>query len=242
MDSTKIGPTIIGGDFNAHLGSLGGPKGLGDPNVQGILLDQLCKRNDLFIATLSTHASGPSYTYHSGSMKTTVDYIILDPQSALLFEDCLTHDEDALNISDHLPQSVVVNIDLLEGGKQNKQSRKINWSVACESDSCIVAYQEEVKLILSPLLGKIYDTVEEIDKDITEVSSLCVRLQKLLYLLSNQRTINVFMMLHSASCLKTARVPGVLGVLLVALPVVRSMRRRNCSTRQYASVYIIVLL
>ena len=64
-DSTRIGPTVIGGDFNAHLGLLGGPKGSGDPNVQGCLLDQLCKRNDMFVATLSTRASGPSYIHLS---------------------------------------------------------------------------------------------------------------------------------------------------------------------------------
>ena len=171
VNSSKIGPTIIGGDFNAHLGFLGGPKGSGDPNIQGTLLDQFCKRNDLFAATLSTHASGPSYTYFSGSMKSTVDYILLDPQCSLLFENCLTH-EDFLNVSDHLPQSVVVSIDLLVERSQCKESKKINWSGASESDSCIVAYQEEVRRILSPFLNKLYDTVEEIDKDISEVSSL----------------------------------------------------------------------
>ena len=85
------------------------------------------------------------YTYHSGSTKTTVDYIILDSQAAFLLENSLTHKEDALIVSDHLPQSVVVNINLHSGGKPCKESKKINWSAASESDSCIIAYQEEVK-------------------------------------------------------------------------------------------------
>ena len=40
VESKQMGPTIIMGDFNAHLGSLGGLRGNGSPNFQGYLLRQ----------------------------------------------------------------------------------------------------------------------------------------------------------------------------------------------------------
>ena len=52
-ESKQLGPTIIMGDFNAHLGTLGGPRGHGDPNSQGVLLHELLQRCDLFAASFS---------------------------------------------------------------------------------------------------------------------------------------------------------------------------------------------
>ena len=40
-ESALLGPVIILGDFNAHLGSLGGPRGRGPANVHGVLLENL---------------------------------------------------------------------------------------------------------------------------------------------------------------------------------------------------------
>ena len=40
VELKQMGSTIIMGDFNAHLGSLGGPRGNGSPNFQGYLLQQ----------------------------------------------------------------------------------------------------------------------------------------------------------------------------------------------------------
>lgn len=35
-ESERHGPVVVVGDFNAHLGEFGGPKGKGQPNVQGV--------------------------------------------------------------------------------------------------------------------------------------------------------------------------------------------------------------
>ena len=56
VESKQLGPTIIMGDFNTHLGTLDGPQGRGDPNSQGVLLHELLQRCDLFVASLSNHA------------------------------------------------------------------------------------------------------------------------------------------------------------------------------------------
>ena len=42
-----LGPVVVLGDFNAHLGSLGGVKGLGDPNVQGVLVSEVMEHCNL---------------------------------------------------------------------------------------------------------------------------------------------------------------------------------------------------
>ena len=77
-ESKQLGPTVVLGDFNAHLGNLGGPKGSGNTNVQGLLLHQHIVSSDLFVASLSEIAYGPSHTFQSGDTKTTIDYIMLD--------------------------------------------------------------------------------------------------------------------------------------------------------------------
>ena len=108
-DSKQLGPTVIMGDFNAHLGTLGGPKGCGDPNSQGVL-HELLRRSDLFIASLSNHAEGPHYTFWRGDTHTTVDYVLMDVDAAFIMSSCMIHDVACLNTSDHLPLSVTVNV------------------------------------------------------------------------------------------------------------------------------------
>ena len=43
--SSRLGPVLISGDFNAHLGPLGGPRGLDTLKHQGILLQQLINQH-----------------------------------------------------------------------------------------------------------------------------------------------------------------------------------------------------
>ena len=40
-DQQQQGPVVVMRDFNAYLGTLGGCRGVGDPNQQGMLLQQL---------------------------------------------------------------------------------------------------------------------------------------------------------------------------------------------------------
>ena len=77
-ESKELGPTIVIGDFSAHLGSLGGPRGRDNPSPHGVLLYDLLCRCDLHAASLASHASGPEWTFCRGETRTTVDYILLD--------------------------------------------------------------------------------------------------------------------------------------------------------------------
>ena len=105
-ESMQLGPIAVMGDFNAHLGNLGGPKGEGSPNQQGLLLQEQIIKNDLFVASLSELAHGPHHTFQSGDVRTIIDYIMLDVNAASLMVSCGTLEDDDLNTSDHLPQSV----------------------------------------------------------------------------------------------------------------------------------------
>ena len=42
-----LGPVVVTGDFNAHLGKLGGSRGAGDVNMQGVLLHKMMGRCNL---------------------------------------------------------------------------------------------------------------------------------------------------------------------------------------------------
>ena len=68
---------LIPGDFNAHLRSLGGVCGSGNPNVQGILLADIMDRHNLCAVSQCEWATGHLHTYASENSMTTVDYIIV---------------------------------------------------------------------------------------------------------------------------------------------------------------------
>ena len=67
---------IIMVDFNVHLGTLGGKRGVGQPNQQGILLHQLITRCNLYTVSLSSLSQGPQYTFQNSVSQTTVDYVL----------------------------------------------------------------------------------------------------------------------------------------------------------------------
>ena len=77
-EAEQIGSVVVLGDFNAHLGVLGGCRGIGEANQQGVLLEDLLRRCDLNAVSLGCLASGSGYTYVSGTVRTVVDYILMD--------------------------------------------------------------------------------------------------------------------------------------------------------------------
>ncbi len=109
-ESHPLGPVFIAGDFNAHLCPLGGPKGLGQPNHQGLLLKDLIDRCSLHVISLSARSEGPSYTYWNSNTETTVDYILGNVDALNFTSHCFTHELNPLNTSDHLPQTAIVDL------------------------------------------------------------------------------------------------------------------------------------
>jgi len=73
VKSVQLGPVTVLGGFNAQLIRLCGERGVGDPNQQEVLLQEVMVRSNLSAVSLGCMASGPEYTYCSGEVRTTVD-------------------------------------------------------------------------------------------------------------------------------------------------------------------------
>ena len=71
-DSQLLGSVVVLGDFNAHLG---GARRNAMQNLQGFLLQEVLERCDLSAVSQGALASGPGYTYCSGDVGTTVDWM-----------------------------------------------------------------------------------------------------------------------------------------------------------------------
>ena len=86
-----LGAVIVAGDFNAHVGCLGGPRGVGKPNQPGLIVKDFIDRCLLHVLSLSSGSEGQNYTFWNSASKTSVDYILCDYDDLMLyFEVCLT--------------------------------------------------------------------------------------------------------------------------------------------------------
>lgn len=125
-DSILIGPVIILGNFNAHLGPLGGVRGSGNPNIQGILLADIMDRHTCAVSQCEW-ATGPLHTYASGNSMTTVDYIIASLNATSIISSCVTLPMTDLNLSDHLPLVAELTIQYPVRTKPNTVNNSCPW-------------------------------------------------------------------------------------------------------------------
>ena len=93
-EGDRLGAIIVAGDFSAHLGCLGGPRGVGEPNQPGLIVKDFI---DLDFFT------GQNYTFWNSVSETTVDYILSDCEVSCSMTRCCTLECASLNTSDHLP-------------------------------------------------------------------------------------------------------------------------------------------
>ena len=170
-ESAQLGPVIVAGDFNAHLGSVWGPRAHNHPNVQCVLLGELLDRCKPHATSISETASGPSHAYRSGDIVTTVDYIIADIEASSCIEHCWTHEEDNLNTSDHLPISVTISCEVATQHPQDPNLIRINWSKA-EKSGALRVYQDAVKERLSPFIGRSRGSITQVECEIKHVAWL----------------------------------------------------------------------
>ena len=134
------------------------------------MLKDLIDRHELCVLSLQSQASGPTHTYCSGPHSTTVDYIICNQSATFICSSASTLDDHALNTSDHLPLKVVVDNVVLQDVEQNGPGKKINWTKA-ESDGSLSADTQNISSLISPLIGRDYTSIDELD---TEISNTCL--------------------------------------------------------------------
>ena len=120
------GPVMVVGDFNAHLGSLGCHRNSDNTNRAGHMLFDVICRCGLFVASQSAFADGECYTFENGSHKTTVDYCLVDSGYAYLLKSCSTLSPDPLNLSDHLPLRVSLDVSTTKFTTP-KSPPALNW-------------------------------------------------------------------------------------------------------------------
>ena len=164
------GPVIVMGDFNAHLGTLGGERGMGQPDQQGILLCQLITRCSLYAVSQASLSQGPLYTFQNNVLQTTVDYVLASHNAKEYIRHCYTHDTSSLNTSDHLPITAVLQFAHSTVDPQGQSTQKrINWSKVPNSTN-LYHYQKQVTDFVAPFIGHSYNSTDDIDKEIKYVT------------------------------------------------------------------------
>ena len=106
-ESKLLGPVLLG-DFSAHLGCLGGQVGAGEPNVRGVLLQEVMDSCRFTAVSLGSLPSGAGCTYCSGKLCGRVDHVLTDVEAIPLMSSCHIHPMKDLIASDHLPLTVSI--------------------------------------------------------------------------------------------------------------------------------------
>ena len=80
------------------------------------------------MTSLGEESIGPAYTYCSGDIRATTDYIFVNQTPSYLVSTTSIHDDHPLNTSDHLALSAVLedSIDNSNGNHADQQPR-VNW-------------------------------------------------------------------------------------------------------------------
>ena len=129
IDQLEVGNiNIICGDFNADLGSLGGPKSKAKPTKEGKILSAFLKEYNLLATNLSESSLGPINTFESSMGKSCIDYILVPNDFVEKITQCRNIGYEALNTSDHVPITVTLNIDdVAEQVIEAKRNPKLRW-------------------------------------------------------------------------------------------------------------------
>ena len=187
-DAEQIGSVVVLGDFNTHLGVLGGCRGIGEANQQGVLLEDLL-RCDLNAVSLGCLASGPGCMYMSGTVRTVVDYILMDVGAISMMSSCCTHSFDVLNTSDHLPLTVTLLYEAISApSSSDSSSPRIDWDLVWKSEAR-EEYSRRIQESLNPLLrhSYMYDDISHINCEIKHVARILVNTAEEVLPLLNQR-------------------------------------------------------
>ena len=101
------GPFVLMGDFNAHLGNMGGSRGFGNIDNRGEKLIEFLDYFNLLVLNLSETACGPLHTFMSddGRHKSVIDFIIVLATFISKIVSCKVDEWKCDLLSDHVPIS-----------------------------------------------------------------------------------------------------------------------------------------
>ena len=120
-------------------------------------------------------ASGPGYTFCSGDVRTTVDYILMDVEAASMVVSCRTLPMEDLNTSDHLPLTVGLYCCAYSGSQNEGMGRqlRIDWDEARRREA-LDMFASKVQVRLAPLLVGVYDDSGQMSREIEFVAGLLI--------------------------------------------------------------------
>ena len=163
-------PLLLVGDLNCHIGKLGGPRSLSDPNHRGVQWMELIENLSLYIPSLSTLATGPVHTFHSNRSATIVDYVIGNLSLSTVLVSCRVEEDHPLNTSYHLPIVSKLNLSLASSTPTSSdRAPRLDWDSG-RRQGCISHYASLADSAVASLVNKDYDSIKEIEADITRIS------------------------------------------------------------------------
>ena len=175
-----------------------------------------------------------------------MDYCLLDNHAAHILQECVTLDHHPLNLSDHLPLSVCLDLTTLV---QNKPPRspKTNWKRAI-SDGSIEGYQQQVSTYFSNLLTHhnfsdlpIAERTAQLDHEIRTSAEAILQAaqQSLPCFKPHRQKRNTSRIHHSTQSAVRVRLRGTHGVVVadpgVALCTKKCVKGRKMSDPTYVA-------
>ena len=125
--------SFVSGDFNAHIGDYGGPRSLPNVNDRGRLLICFMERMGFKSANRQMFCKGPVETFYAqkSQVETTIDHILATPDYMMSIIDCCVQDEQAGNLSYHLPAFCTLRNNFLTSGSKlnfkDVKKEKLCW-------------------------------------------------------------------------------------------------------------------
>ena len=142
------GMIIVLGDFNAHIGNVGGPRSFTQTNARGSIIGEVMDSFELLSVNSQSFCKGPVETFYAngGMAKITVDHILIPTDKVQFISYCAVLRECSSNLSYHRPIFCVLQATLQ---KQlfRSSGKKLLWK-KLEDEQYQKKYQDELAMRL----------------------------------------------------------------------------------------------
>ena len=169
---SQLGQVVIGGDFNAHIGKIGGPRSFDSVNRKGLVMRALVEKHSLISLNSQESAKGPieTYTANEGTCLTTVDHIMIMESYSDLVLSCEVKTDHCLNMSYHYPIACVLQMPVTHSTEHTSRKTQTDWN-AIKNDKILSRYKHCVNHHLHNLIN--YQTeITTIDEIETTTSNI----------------------------------------------------------------------
>ena len=146
------GDTLVMGDLNCHFGPEINVRGWGKTSKNAKFLLQVLQRNSMFVFDLGATCHGPKYTYNNGVNESYIDHCIINTGMSSNVIDCYVHDDLPINMSDHLPMSVILDMQCTPIHVSNPRVSVAWHKMSAEQTQML--YTERLDVLLNETLNQ----------------------------------------------------------------------------------------